>query len=187
MAVTDVVRPLRADAARNRARLLAVAYETFAAEGLAVPIDEIARRAGVGPGTIYRHFPTKEALFKAVIEDRVRSIVDRARALLVADPGSALFEFLRETVRTAAADHGIADALEGYGVDFETAAPGAEAAFLEVLDEMLSAAQRAGTVRTDVGAAELKTLLMVCKSTQDHADGVAERVACVIVDGLRTK
>jgi len=62
----------------------------------------------------------------------------------------------------------------------------AEAAFLEVLDELLAAAQRAGTVRTDVGAAELKALLMVCKSTQEHGDGVADRVACVIVDGLRT-
>ena len=63
---------MRADAARNRARVLEVAYETFAAEGLSVPIDEIARRAGVGAGTVYRHFPTKEALFPAVIDDRVR-------------------------------------------------------------------------------------------------------------------
>ncbi|MBJ7383835.1 MAG: TetR/AcrR family transcriptional regulator, partial [Mycolicibacterium sp.] len=115
--VTSTTRPMRADAARNRAKVLEVAYETFAAEGLAVPIDEIARRAGVGAGTVYRHFPTKEALFQAVIEDRVRSIVDRAHELLAADPGTALFEFLREMVRTAAADHGIADALAGYGVD----------------------------------------------------------------------
>jgi len=59
-------RPLRADAARNRARVLEVAYDTFAAEGLSVPIDEIARRAGVGAGTVYRHFPTKDDLFLAV-------------------------------------------------------------------------------------------------------------------------
>ena len=57
-------KPLRADAARNRARVLEIAYETFAAEGLSVPIDEIARRAGVGAGTVYRHFPTKEDLFQ---------------------------------------------------------------------------------------------------------------------------
>ncbi len=69
-------RPLRADAVRNRARVLEVAYETFAAEGLSVPIDEIARRAGVGAGTVYRHFPTKEALFQAVIEDRMQHLVD---------------------------------------------------------------------------------------------------------------
>ena len=74
--MTEIVRPMRADAARNRARVLEVAYETFAAEGVAVPIDEIARRAGVGAGTVYRHFPTKEALFQAVFEDRVRHIVE---------------------------------------------------------------------------------------------------------------
>lgn len=177
---------MRADAARNRARVLEVAYETFAAEGLAVPIDEIARRAGVGPGTVYRHFPTKEALFEAVIEDRVRSILARGRALLEDDPGTALFEFLREMVRTSAADHGIADALVGYGVDMATAAPGAEAAFAEVLGELLAAAQRVGAVRDDVGAAEVKALLMVCKATLDHGAGVEDRVADVIVDGLRS-
>jgi AcrR family transcriptional regulator len=176
---------MRADAARNRARVLAVAYETFAAEGLAVPIDEIARRAGVGPGTIYRHFPTKEALFAAVIDDRVRSIVGTSKALLAADPGTALFEFLREMVRAAETDHGLADALVGYGIDLDAAASGAEAAFLGVLDELLTAAQRAGTVRPDVGPAELKALLSVCKSTQGFGDGVADRVASVVVDGLR--
>src|SRR6476646_2326574 len=101
-------RPLRADAARNRARVLEVAYETFAAEGLAVPIDEIARRAGVGAGTVYRHFPTKEALFEAVFSDRVRHIVDDGRALLgTAGPGEALFEFLRNMVRDGATDYGL--------------------------------------------------------------------------------
>ena len=69
-------KPLRADAARNRARVLEIAYETFAAEGLSVPIDEIARRAGVGAGTVYRHFPTKEALFRAVVESRMRRLID---------------------------------------------------------------------------------------------------------------
>ena len=70
--MTQTDRPLRADAARNRARVLEVAYDTFAAEGLSVPIDEIARRAGVGAGTVYRHFPTKEDLFRAVVDDRLR-------------------------------------------------------------------------------------------------------------------
>lgn len=185
--MADLARPMRADAARNRARLLEVAYETFAAEGIAVPIDEIARRAGVGPGTIYRHFPTKEALFAAVIGDRVHNMVTEGRRLLAEDPGTALYEFLREMVRTAAADHGIADALTSYGVDFDTAAPGAEAAFLELMDELLAAAQRAGSVRNDVGTTELKALFMVCKSGADLGDGVAQRVTDVIVDGLRPR
>src|ERR1700739_2192398 len=97
--MAEPARPLRADAARNRARVLEVAYETFAAEGLSVPIDEIARRAGVGAGTVYRHFPTKADLFRAVVEDRIRRIVEEGRALLAAgDPGEALFKFLRSMV-----------------------------------------------------------------------------------------
>ena len=74
--MAQLERPMRADAARNRARVLEVAYETFAADGLSVPIDEIARRAGVGAGTVYRHFATKEALFHAVVKDRMQHLVD---------------------------------------------------------------------------------------------------------------
>ncbi|QEN12437.1 TetR/AcrR family transcriptional regulator [Mycolicibacterium sp. ELW1] len=178
-------RPLRADAARNRARVLQVAYEVFAEQGLAVPIDEIARRAGVGAGTVYRHFPTKEALFEAVISDRVRLVVARGRELLAADPSTALFEFLREMVRSGAADHGMVEALASYGIDLDSAAPGAEAEFLEVLGEMLVAAQQAGAARSDVGVAELKALLVVCKSGQEYGDDVADRITNVIVAGLR--
>jgi AcrR family transcriptional regulator len=182
--MTEPTRRLRADAARNRARLLAVAYETFATEGLAVPIDEIARRAGVGPGTIYRHFATKEALFEAVVEERVRSIIDGAREMLAADPGGALFAFFREVIRTGVADHGLADALGGYGMSIETAAPGAEAAFLGVVAELLGAARQAGTVRGDVDTAELMTLMTLCKSTDVSTD-ITDRVVSVIIDGLR--
>src|SRR6478752_9838289 len=110
-------RALRADALRNRRQLLQVAYETFATEGLSVPIDEIARRAGVGAGTVYRHFPTKEALFEAVIGERMRFVVGRARELLAADPSTAVYKFLREMVRTGAADHGMVEALASYGID----------------------------------------------------------------------
>ncbi len=178
-------RPLRADAARNRARVLQVAYEVFAEQGLSVPIDEIARKAGVGAGTVYRHFPTKEALFEAVVGDRIRQVVERGQALLRGDPSTALFEFVREIVRSGSADHGMVDALARYGIDVEKAAPGAEAEFLAVLGELLSAAQRAGAVRADVGVPELKALLVVCKSGQEFGGGVADRITDVIVDGLR--
>jgi AcrR family transcriptional regulator len=178
-------KPKRADAARNRARVLEVAYDTFAAEGLAVPIDEIARRAGVGAGTVYRHFPTKEALFGAVFEDRIRRIGEHANELLTTEgPGGALFAFLRTMVRTGATDYGLVDALAGVGIDLEAAAPGAEAQFLTTLRELLSAAQGAGTVRADVGVLEVKALLLVCKSAQLYGEKVAERVTDVIADGL---
>src|SRR5215472_3500974 len=74
-------KPLRADAQRNRARVLQAARRAFAAEGVSVPLDEIARRAGVGAGTVYRHFPSKEALFEAVVHDRLRQLTEEGRAL----------------------------------------------------------------------------------------------------------
>jgi AcrR family transcriptional regulator len=182
------VRPLRADAARNRARVLEVAYDTFAAEGLSVPIDEIARRAGVGAGTVYRHFPTKEALFAAVIENRMQHLVDVGRALLESEgPGDALFDFLRSMVlQWGATDRGLADALAGLGIDIATVAPDAEDAFLAVLDELLRAAQDAGTARKDIGVREVKSILVGCQAMQTYNGELADRVVDVVFDGLRT-
>ena len=138
MAQTD--RPVRADAARNRARVLEVAYDTFAADGLSVPIDEIARRAGVGAGTVYRHFPTKEALFRAVIDDRIRRIIDKGHALLGSEqPGQALFTFLRSMVlQWGATDRGLFEALAGVGIDVNSAVPEAEQDFLALLAQQFS-------------------------------------------------
>lgn len=180
-------RPLRADAARNRARVLDVAYETFAAEGLAVPIDEIARRAGVGAGTVYRHFPTKEALFQAVIEDRMGHLVDDGRTLLEsAGPGEALFAFLRSMVlQWGAMDRGLVDALAGLGIDIASAAPEAEDAFKALLGELLRAAQEAGTARRDIDMRDLKTILVGCQAMEAYDSALAERVTAVVIDGLR--
>ena len=87
-------RPLRADARRNRDRVLEAALAAFGTEGSDVSLDEIARRAGVGAGTVYRHFPTKEALFEAVVFDRIGELVEEARALLDdPDPGRAFSSF----------------------------------------------------------------------------------------------
>lgn len=184
--MTTPARPMRADAARNRAAVLAVAYDVFAAEGLSVPIDEIARRAGVGAGTVYRHFPTKKALIEAVLEHRLQTIVADGHALLGSEgPAEALFAFLRQMARTGSADYGLVDALSGHGIDMESAAPGSEAAFLGVLRDLLSAAQHAGSVRRDVGVPEIKSMLMMCKASQSYGDEVASRIASVIIDGLR--
>jgi AcrR family transcriptional regulator len=180
-------RPLRADAARNRARVLDVAYETFAAEGLSVPIDEIARRAGVGAGTVYRHFPTKGALFAAVIEDRMRHLVDGGYALLKSEgPGEALFSYLRSIVlQWGATDRGLVDALAGLGIDIPSVAPDAEDAFLAVLADLLRAAQDAGTARQDIGVREVKSILVGCQAMEAYNSALADRVTDVVVDGLR--
>jgi AcrR family transcriptional regulator len=178
---------MRADAARNRARVLEVAYEVFAEDGLSVPIDEIARRAGVGAGTVYRHFPSKEDLYRAVVAERIREIVDQGRALLSdADPGEALFQYLRLMVlQWGAADRGLVDALAGLGIDVKTVVPDAEDEYMEMLDELLRAAQRAGTARTDVTVADVKAILVGCQAMQSYNADVAERVTGVVFDGLR--
>ena len=180
-------RPLRADAARNHARVLEVAYETFAAEGLSVPIDEIARRAGVGAGTVYRHFPTKEDLFRAVVEDRIQHIVGQGRSLLDSgDPGEALFSFLRAIVlQWGATDRGLADALAGFGIDIKTAMPEVEDAFLNVLGDLLRAAQKVGTVRGDIYVRDVKAILVGSQAMQAANPGASERLTEVVLDGLR--
>src|ERR1700728_1033653 len=111
-------RPLRVDAERNRQKVLDVAQGVFAAEGLAVPIDEIARRAGLGVGTLYRHFPTKEALFLAILVDRMERLVADARELARApDPGEAFFGFLSRVVREGSTKRDFMDALSASGAD----------------------------------------------------------------------
>jgi AcrR family transcriptional regulator len=79
------LRPLRADARRNRAKVLSAAEEVFASEGPAVPIDEVARRAGVGVGTVYRHLPTKQALFEAIVVARIEALIERGEELCTVD------------------------------------------------------------------------------------------------------
>ncbi|MBJ7341453.1 TetR/AcrR family transcriptional regulator [Mycolicibacterium sp.] len=181
-------RPLRADAARNRARVLAVAYETMAAEGLSVPIDEIARRAGVGAGTVYRHFPTKEALFGAVVRDRLEQMVTSGRALLdSSEPGEALHSFVTAMVKQGATDMSLVQAMAGYGIDVDVVAPEAEAEFLGLLGDLLSAAQRAGTARPDVTVPEAKALIVGAQAMQGYNPGVADRVVGIVLDGLRPR
>lgn len=187
--MAQAAKPLRADAARNRARVLEVAYEAFAADGVAVPIDEIARRAGVGAGTVYRHFPTKEELFRAVVADRVQHIIDEGRALLTSgDPGEALFTFLRSMVlQWGARDRGLVDALAGVGIDVEAEVPGAEAQYFGLLGDLLEAGRKAGAVRPDVDVAEVKVLLVGCQAMQGYNNDLAERVTELVIDGLRAR
>jgi AcrR family transcriptional regulator len=178
---------MRADAVRNRARVLEVAYDTFAEEGLSVPIDEIARRAGVGAGTVYRHFPTKDDLFRAVAEDRIQRIVNEGRALAEAEePGEALFVFLRSLVlQWGATDRGFTDALSGGEIDVKAAMPETEEAFLALLGDLLKKGQDAGTVRSDLSVKDVKVILVGCLAMQSEDPEAAKRLTEVVLDGLR--
>jgi AcrR family transcriptional regulator len=181
-------RPPRADAVRNRARVLEAAQAAFAAEGLAVPLDEIARRAGVGAGTVYRHFPTKEALFEAVILDRIIRFVDAARKLAAADdPGAAFVEFLHRLVAGAASAKDLADALAGANLAAAGLIIAAKQDLSEAGSALLTRAQQAGAVRADIGIDEVMALLSgttLALQQQPATDGLREKVFAVIRDGL---
>jgi AcrR family transcriptional regulator len=181
-------RPLRADAERNRQRVLEVAQQVFASEGLAVPIDEIARRAGLGVGTLYRHFPTKEALFEAIVVGRMEQLVEHARAGATArDRGAALFGFLTKMVDEGAAKRDFLTALAGTGVDLQRIAA-IKQRMKKAVAVLLERAQEAGAVRGDVSAADVLTLVMGTVGAADrHGAGPAERkrLLAVILDGLR--
>ncbi|MEU5876384.1 helix-turn-helix domain-containing protein [Spirillospora sp. NPDC047279] len=182
-------RPLRADARRNRERILEVARQAFATEGLAVPLDEIARRAGVGPGTLYRHFPTKEALFKAVVHERVRLLVEHARAARRSpDAAQALYSVLDAVVTDAEAKSELIDVLVGAGIEVQTEVAAAAADLRHEMAQLLSEAQKSGTVRDDVAAPELMALLGGILLALRHPNGPRlnpQRALAILRDGLR--
>jgi AcrR family transcriptional regulator len=183
-------RAVRADARRNRARLLQVAAEAFATDGLGVPLDEIARRAGLGPGTLYRHFPTKQALFEAVVHDRLQNLVDAARTLRHADDaGAALFAFADRLVAEAGPKKDLVDALVGTGVDVHARLATTTTDLRDELDHLLTRAQRQHTVRNDVTVADLLALisglLLALHTTRNRHAANPQRLLAVLRDGLR--
>ncbi|MGL6234733.1 MAG: TetR/AcrR family transcriptional regulator [Segniliparus sp.] len=180
-------RPLRADAVQNRARLLQVAYETFAELGVGAPVDEIARRAGVGAGTVYRHFPTKEHLFLAVVAVRVEEILGRAEELLrTAPPEEAFFVFFTETIDCGATDHGFADALESAGIELP---PEVDDSFRDVVQALLARAQEAGTLRRDLVPEDVKFLMKGCFAAQRYLEDKSRApfLMSVVLDGMRVR
>jgi AcrR family transcriptional regulator len=169
--------------------VLKAAQEVFAAEGLAVPLDEIARRAGVGAGTVYRHFPTKEALFEAIVLGRIRSMIDRLHEQTEAvDPGATFFGVLTEFVTQGTMKKDLIDALSGAGIDMSTALAEARGDVRDALGALLARAQAAGAVRQDIDANDLITLLstMFLAAQRQGGTGVPDGVLAVIMDGLRT-
>jgi AcrR family transcriptional regulator len=185
----DCGRRLRSDARKNRARLLEAAEAVFAEKGIAVPIDDVARRAGLGVGTLYRHFPTKEALFAAVVVTRLEQLRDESRCLLEdPDPGAALFVFATHLGEQAAAKHDLADALAAAGIDVK-------ADMADVMDEMnanvqglITRAQQCGAIRDDLTAQELFGLVMGSCIAAHHQGLDAEaqqRLIGVVFDGMR--
>jgi AcrR family transcriptional regulator len=182
-------RPLRADASRNRQRLLQAAAEAFAADGLAVPLDEIARRAGVGPGTLYRHFPAKEDLFQAVLQDRLQRLADDARELRQAgDTAAALLGFIGRLAAEAVPKRDLADALASGGDGLNAALTATADRLRAEIGHLLTRAQRTGGIRGDITTADLMALITgVIAAQRPRPGGQADpqRTIAVLCDGLR--
>jgi AcrR family transcriptional regulator len=156
-------RSMRADGRRNRERVVEVAFDTFASEGLSVSVHEIARRAGVGTGTVSRHFPTKELLFEAVFMSRVERLDGIGQALLASsEPGEAFFAYFAGIVTEGTANKGLAEALAGAGYDLGTASSHGRHDIMGVMGQLLARAQKAGAVRGDVEADDVKAIITGC-------------------------
>jgi AcrR family transcriptional regulator len=182
---------MRADAQRNHDKILKAAEEIFALDGVVVPIDIVAERAGVGIGTLYRHFPTKEALYEAIVVTRIVELIATADAYIddtTADPRVALDEFLREFARQASDKKDLFEALEKSGFDFK-------ARFADQVDELVARidvlrqrAVDAGVIRGDVDTQDIMNLVMgTCHAaTQSGTDNQAvQRCVGIVIAGLQ--
>jgi AcrR family transcriptional regulator len=169
---------LRADARRNLERVLDAAQEVFAASGPDASIDEIARRAGVGHGTVFRRFPTKDDLMFAVIERHVDEMCALAKeALAGGDPGGAFFDFVWRLAELNMSTPGLHRCVVHCG-----AKPGA-AELENLADRIVSRAQRAGAVRRDVKAEDVR--LLVRSALTNAPAGEWRLYLGVVLDGLR--
>ncbi|WP_266094979.1 TetR/AcrR family transcriptional regulator [Microlunatus elymi] len=148
-----------------------------------MPIHEIARRAGVGTGTVSRHFPTKESLYAAVLLDRMsqlRRAADDAAA--DHDPGQAFFDVFARLIHEGVSHRGLAEALAGSGYDIEAAATAADCNVSDRLRHLLSDAQRAGAVDPAITYADVKAMMAGCLA---YNGPDPDRVIDVIIRGLR--
>ena len=178
-------RPLRADAARNRAKLLAAAREAFTEDGAGASLEDIARRADVGIGTLYRNFETRQALLEAVYVDEVAAICAAADDLDGLAPWDALVSWLRSFAAYAATKKALGAELMAY-LDGE--AP----VFLQCRQSIVAAgapllerAQRAGEVRADAELMDVMRMVGGIATIANAEPGQIERILAVALDGLR--
>lgn len=183
--------PMRADARRNYERLLTVARTAFAEHGIGASLDDIARRAGVGNATLYRHFPTRQALLEAVHREQIEALCTQADELLAApSPGEALTTWLRSVVAHGSTSRGLLAALtvtlQNEGSDVSWCREAMFAAATALLDR----AQRSHAVRPDTDVSQLLKLVNAIAFVTEHevdAGRQAEQLLSLLMDGLRSR
>lgn len=181
-------KPLRADAARNREKLLDAAVSVFAEQGSDAPLEAVARRAGVGIGTLYRHFPTRDALVEAAYRAEVAHLADAAPELLADHaPDEALALWLDRFVEYAAAKRGMKAALHAMSATRENFFDGTKVQITGALTTLLDAAHEAGTIRDDVEPADIMRATSAIWAMTDDADWQrnARKLLGLLMDGLR--
>jgi len=184
--VEVVPRPMRADARRNYDRLVTAAAAAFAEHGLDAPLDDIARRAGVGAGTLYRHFANREALMEAVYGAQVESVCARAATLAATQPpAEALTLWLRDLVAHISAKRGLAAAIMAGGGDTSPAFAAGKTALREAAGSLLERAQTAGAVRPDLTRDDLLRLMHGVAVSSEYSPDGPERLITFVIDGLR--
>ncbi|MET8873957.1 TetR/AcrR family transcriptional regulator [Nocardia sp. NPDC004604] len=178
----------RADARRNRALVLAAAQRAFAEHGTSVSLAEVARRAGVGAGTVYRHFPTKTDLLEAVMQHRIDRLAAGAAAHLDApDPGAAFFALCTEVVVSAPRSQALCDIVQSDDGWPKALLRSAGDRFHHALGALLTAAQRQGAVRPDIEITDVLDIFTGCVAIQrrQRPDGPMIRAAAIMLDAMR--
>ena len=177
---------MRADARRSRARLIEAATASFAENGADAPLDDIARRAGVGIGTLYRHFPTRIDLQAAVFRSQVTTVCSQAEELITsATPEQAFAAWLRVLAAYLVTKRGLSRAvMESLGKDSELVSS-CFMARRETVDRLLAAAQEAGVLRPDLTATDVLRLVHGVAITTEQAPEETDRLLSLILDGMR--
>lgn len=180
---------LRADAQRNREHLIATAAEAFAS-GQAISLDAIAKRAGVGSGTLYRHFPTREDLVEEVYRDQIRPLRDDARVLLATErPAQALHAWMRRFAEWAGERRGICEALVAMSASGRFGTGPVCDEVQQILGMVLEAGAEAGELRADIDPVDVGGILAGVLSVAGAPEQRAQlsRMLTVVVDGLRPR
>lgn len=181
-------RQLRADAQRNREAILAAAEAEFRDQGANACIDGIAERAGVGVGTVYRNYATKDELMRAIMKSHVEPMLAAARrSLRDPDPGAAFLAFVREVSSESCSFRALADTLASAGLDIHSTKQEMIGELVELMREMFTRGQHAGTLRPDVTADDVSALMQGLSHTIQVCDDERQVARCVelICDALR--
>ncbi|MFE7326256.1 TetR/AcrR family transcriptional regulator [Streptomyces sp. NPDC005151] len=181
-------RPMRADARRNYDRLLCEARTAFAEHGTDASLEDIARRAGVGIGTLYRHFPNRHALMSAVFQEAVASLLARSHELAKADPCGGLVDWLGAIITHAGEYRGLAQALMSTSRDETSALSDCNVPLREAGARLLARAQASGTVRADVSIGDLMQLTNAIALAAEQAPedpALAGRLLTLTLQGLK--